>query len=133
MSYSKWLAILGSSLSKARARMGEGRSRAHADRMSTSSDRGEDRSRLGASGNGHSSRVLENADPTPPAPNGKTKHENKENTRKFKLVRKSGLFDKEYYQKLLRKLEIYEVDINPIEHYFRRGEALGIAPNPLFD
>ena len=49
----------------------------------------------------------------------------------YRLIDKSGLFDREYY--LDRNPEIAASGVDPLDHYLRRGWREGREPNPYFD
>ena len=51
--------------------------------------------------------------------------------REFNLIRKSGLFDPEYY--LGQFKDVKKDSLNPIVHYIRIGANRGMNPNILFD
>ena len=51
--------------------------------------------------------------------------------RTVRILRSSGLFDKEYY--LARNPDVAAAGLDPIKHYVRSGAAEGRDPNRLFD
>ena len=51
----------------------------------------------------------------------------------FEEIRRSGMFDAAFYEAQLKAAGQTNEDFDLVEHYVTRGEAAGIAPNPLFD